>query len=173
MKLKDRTGIRYGRLTVTGRAEDMIHPNGKKSTVWECVCDCGNKVTVLGSNLERGHVKSCGCISKDSPSRLKHGMANHRLYNIWTNMKQRCFNANNDDYKNYGGRGITVCDEWAEDFKNFADWALANGYNDELTIDRIDNNKGYEPNNCRWATRFIQRHNQNRLCDWEFIGGTK
>jgi hypothetical protein len=169
-KLKTRIGDVYGRLTVIERADDAVHPNGKKSTKWLCRCECGNKILVLGSNLSTGHTKSCGCLAKESRLRVKHGMLNEnkRVYNIWTNMKQRCENENNTDYKNYGARGITICDEW-HDPKTFCDWALKNGYSDDLTLDRIDNNGNYEPGNCRWTTMYVQRHNQRRLCDWDII----
>lgn len=172
VRLKDRTGNKYGRLTVVGRASNAMHPNGKSSTRWVCLCDCGKTVTVLGDNLESGHTKSCGCISTETPANLRHGMVGTRLYNVWTNMKQRCYNEDCPSFERYGGRGITVCDEWKDDFEAFAEWANENGFSESLTIDRVDNNSGYSPDNCRWTTMLIQRHNQERLCDWNelYIG---
>lgn len=101
--------------------------------MWNCVCDCRNNVTVDSDHLKSGHSKSCGCITK------KHGMFGTRIYKIWSGMKDRCYNENLKSYKDYGGRGITVCDEWRNNSQAFYDWSIANGYADDLTIDRIDN----------------------------------
>ena len=175
--LKDRTGERYGSLTVIKRSEDKITPGGQRLTSWLCKCDCGNEITVLGCNLNSGHTKSCGCYSVQHPSATKHGLMrkHQRLYNIWCNMKQRCNDANHKSYANYGGRGIKVCDEW-NDFGKFCAWAILNGYDEnapygECTLDRINVNGDYEPSNCRWANMLIQRHNQRRLCDWQNLRG--
>ena len=167
-KLINRVGERYGRLTVVSRSQDKVHPCGKSSVVWRCKCDCGNYVDVTANNLRMGHTKSCGCITMENPPRITHNGTNEcrRLWNIWKGMKQRCLNPNVPCHKNYGGRGIEMCKEWME-FEPFRDWALENGYSDELSLDRIDNNGNYEPSNCRWTTMLIQRHNQRRLCDWQ------
>ena len=162
----DLTGNRYGRLVVVNRAENKLGKNGRTRTMWNCVCDCGNAVIVEASHLKSGHSKSCGCITK------KHGMFGTRIYKIWDSMKQRCFNKNHSEYKNYGGRGITICDEWIQNFQSFYNWAMANGYRDDLTIDRKDVNGNYCPENCRWADDIVQ-HNNTRVNRYiEFKGET-
>ena len=145
----DLTGKRFGKWTVLSRAD-----NKGTETMWNCVCDCGCSRAVSGNNLRSGCSKSCGC------SFLKHGKKGTRLYNIWGGMKARCYRKSHVWYKRYGGRGITVCDEWLNDFQAFHDWAMANGYEDNLTIDRIDNNKGYQPDNCRFVTQAQQVRNR-------------
>lgn len=167
MKLMNRVGEKYGHLTVIKRGEDRIYPSGKKSVVWICKCDCGNTVEVDVTNLRNNHSKSCGCVT-NLKGNVKHNLyhGNRRLYAVWTNMKQRCYNTNQRNYKDYGGRGIYVCEEWVNDFQAFYKWAISNGYKSDLTLDRINNDGIYEPSNCRWTTMLIQRHNQRRLNDW-------
>lgn len=161
-------GQRFGRLVAIRRDGSYVAPNGRKSAKWLCACDCGNTVSVIARSLVTGHTKSCGCLMREVNSRqaTKHGREGTRLYVVWINMKQRCENPNNSRFADYGGRGITVCDEW-KDFESFAAWADASGYDANAkrgacTIDRIDNNKGYSPTNCRWTDMKQQRVNQRR-----------
>ena len=161
-------GMKFGRLTVMDRES----PKSKKAKgLWVCKCECGNVIKVNTSDLKSGNTTSCGCKRKETLRQLrtKHGESNTRLYNVWSDMKKRCYNTKNVDYKNYGGRGITVCDEWM-DFQNFYDWAIANGYDEtaprgQCTIDRINVDGNYEPENCRWVDRYIQMNNKrnNRI----------
>ena len=142
-KAIDLTGQRFGRLTVLERAGT----DSRREAVWRCICTCGNEIYVQGHHLRCGNTQSCGCLRVDTAT--THGESRSRLYHIWFGMKTRCYNPNTKDFKNYGGRGITVCPEWLYDFPAFQKWAIANGYRDDLTIDRIDNDKGYSPDNCR------------------------
>ena len=164
---KDLTGERFGRLTVV-----EFVPNDKPSAFWRCICDCGNETIVCGCELKRGHIKSCRCFNKEkvSEARTKHGKRKTRLYRIWLSIKNRCNNSKSDKYKDYGGRGIKICKEWENDFQAFYDWSMANGYTDELTIDRIDNDKGYSPENCRWADRKTQNRNKRNNIFVEYKG---
>ena len=133
----------------------------KRFGIYKCGF-CGTEFKACTSNIKRKHTNSCGCYNKIkvSESTKKHGLFRTRLYTIWINMKMRVLNPKNKRYNDYGGRGITICEEWKNDFMPFYNWAMENGYSDELSIDRIDNDRNYEPSNCRWATQSVQSRNQ-------------
>lgn len=159
MKADNLIGYKFGKLTVIKRGENS--KTGKCR--WICKCDCGKtkKKPVLGYDLKSGRTRSCGCEYKVASRHRNetHGESRTRLYRIWNGMKRRCTDTHHKEYNNYGGRGILYSPEW-ENYENFREWALENGYNDSLTIDRIDNSKGYYPDNCRWATMKQQQNNR-------------
>lgn len=182
-KPKDLTGQTFGKLTVIKFEGYRTSPSGRKRFLWLCRCECGNLVITTTDTLKRNRRTSCGCSKKKSlrksSSQIRkikdysknkydhmeapeHGYSRTRLYNIWQAMKTRCYNKNHKYYKDYGGRGITVCPEWQHDFLKFREWALQNGYKENLTLDRIDVNGNYEPGNCRWATMKEQNENKRK-----------
>lgn len=150
----DLTNEKFDEWTVIKRVEN----NKNGSTMWLCRCSCGKERIVYGGSLRIGRSKSCGHYYR-ARGNPKHGGRWTKLYMVWASMRSRCFTVSNKNYENYGGRGITVCKEW-DDFSVFREWALANGYKQGLSIDRIDNDGNYEPSNCRWATPHEQRINQ-------------
>lgn len=183
-KIVNLTGQRYGRLTVLDLASQEINTGRAR---WSCLCDCGKIIEVSNSSLRSGKTKSCGCLRREKTSiRSKtHGKRHTRLYSIWVGMRRRCRDKNSNRYQSYGGRGIKVCDEWIDDFACFYNWAINNGYSENLTIDRIDNNGNYDPANCRWATNEMQSNNRRRnhfitigddihtISEWARIKGLK
>ena len=175
-KLIDLSGQKYGRLTVVCRNGS----NESKRALWLCKCECGNEITVIGDLLRNGHVQSCGCLLSEyrKDKMTKHGYGKHsevdRLYRVWRGMKTRCYSKNAKSYKWYGGRGIKVCEEW-HDYTKFREWALQNGYDEnakkgECTIDRINPDGDYEPNNCRWVGMDVQLKNKHKRGTFTDLG---
>lgn len=163
-------GDRYGRLTISHEIEKRFNKR-----YFICVCDCGNKKDYRLISLLSGKTKSCGCL-RDEQNRtvaITHSQWNTRLYSIWHSMKQRCLNSNCKKFEYYGGRGISIYKEWIDSFERFYNWAISNGYEDNLTIDRKDFNGNYEPNNCRWATIKQQARNRSDNVMIEFNGERK
>lgn len=177
----DISGVRFGRLVALERLATRTSPTGKKFSVWLCQCDCGNLTEVRLSNLRQGSVSSCGCLSHEVHSEnakliklgqlsKKHGESkNNPLYGIWCAMKRRCINPNAGFYEIYGGRGITICEEWLE-YIPFKEWAVNNGYRKGLTLDRIDCDGNYEPSNCRWITMQEQQRNRRNNKHYDYKG---
>lgn len=167
-------GIQYGRLTLTGLS--YLSPMyGQNRRVVEAVCECGVVRNYTFSSLVCGETKSCGCL-RDELSRKRmttHGLTKHPLYDVYQEMKKRCYITSNKQYDDYGGRGIKVCNEWRSDFCVFYEWATDNGYQSGLSLERDDNDKGYNPENCYWATKPIQNRNTRRNRYYEAFGESK
>ena len=182
----DLTGLRFGRWTVIERADDRVEPSGKKVPYWTCLCECGSRKDVPQGNLKKGRSTSCGCYHRELTKELfsenhqiKHGGSvrgkRERLYNIWTDMKKRCFNSSHVAYKWYGGKGVSVCTEWEHDYASFRRWALSSGFDPDAdprscTIDRIDVSGDYSPTNCRWVCMSEQARNKSNTVRYAFEG---
>ena len=170
-------GQTFGRLTVVGKG---VSPNPKR-VYWHCVCACGNEKDIHGYSLTTGHTTSCGCLHKEISGKIlrdhltTHGGTKERLFGVWSSMKNRCYCVNDPCYKNYGGRGIGVCDLWRNSYVDFRQWAYENGYDEnapkyECTIDRINVDEDYSPENCRWATMKQQDNNKRNTRYLEYNG---
>lgn len=167
----DLSGMRFGKLTALYRAEN--YSTGNRHTRWHCICDCGNEKDICTYSLTKGITRSCGCSVSEHMIQYhdKHGrrVNDERLHSIWCNMRQRCNNPHAKAYHNYGGRGIKVTPEWSE-YPNFEKWALSSGYSKELTLDRIDVEGNYCPENCRWISHKEQCNNTRYNIFVEYLG---
>ena len=173
MIMKNLEGKRFGKLTVIsfshkekGKSHDKYY--------WNCKCDCGKEVIKERANLVGGRSTNCGCVRHEilSNKQKTHGLSNHPLYNVWRGIKKRCYLKSNSSYKHYGGKGIIVCDEWLgkDGFYSFYQWAMSNGYKENLQIDRIDFKGNYEPSNCRFVDPIIQQNNKSNIHLIQFNG---
>jgi hypothetical protein len=170
---EEEVGKVFGRLIITQFIARVVHPeSGGVTYKYICKCDCGNVILASLANLKSGHTKSCGCYDREqlSKRRKTHGLRKHKLYIVWNGMRQRCYNPKNKAYKNYGGRGISVAPEWLE-FQPFYDWAVSNGWELGLELDRFpDINGNYEPSNCRFATEEQQQNNKRNCKKYLYNG---
>lgn len=183
---EDLRGKKFNRLTVLELFEKkQFYFNGKKRgyiRYWLCQCECGNTKVIREDSLRQGRIKSCGCLKKEQDKinlgKTIHNQTYTRLYSIWTNLKTRCLNPNSKTYKWYGKRGITICDEWLNNFQSFYDWSYQNGFNElakrsDCTLDRINVNGNYEPLNCRWVSMKTQNNNRRNTRIIEYRGQEK
>lgn len=168
-RFQDLKGRKFGKLLVLERAESNIEPSGRKRTMWKCLCDCGQVTIVQACSLKSQSVRSCGCAKSERNQKYftTHGCSKEKLYRLWKDIKKRCYNNNFKQFKDYGGRGIKVCDKWLNDYLEFRIWALNNGYNPnakfgDCTIDRINVNGNYSPDNCRFVSMKVQNNNKRR-----------
>lgn len=164
-KRENLIGRVFGRLTVVEDIEPIRYGRGKAVRRVRAKCVCGNFTDVVSDQLKSGHTKSCGCLKviQAKNVNLKHGLSRHPIYYLLSRIKERCLNKNNSGYKNYGGRGVTVCDEWLNSFESFYEWAIKNGWRGGLQIDRKNNDKGYSPSNCRFVPHFVNVQNTRLL----------
>lgn len=176
-------GKRFGRLTAVSLAP--YESGTEESARWKCLCDCGNEAIIVAKNLISGNTRSCGCLLPDilnerNKSNAVHNGSYDRLYCVWQGMKNRCYSVKNHAYKDYGGRGISVCDEWIGEggYDRFKSWAYSNGYDEnaprgKCTLDRVDVNGNYEPSNCRWVSLLVQANNKRNIRMYELNGEEK
>jgi hypothetical protein len=170
----DLTGRQFERLTVVNRTIN----HKRKGAYWLCRCVCGKETIVATNQLNMGYCKSCGCLREENKrKRITHGASrvgkHEKLYDVWASMKGRCYIPTNTSYARYGALGISVCKEWLNDYKIFKEWAYANGFKDELTLDRIDSKGNYAPNNCKWSTVLEQANNKKNNVHLTYKGITK
>ena len=183
---RDIANQKYGRLTALEYSHTVKSASGKsRRTYWVFQCECGNIKVLRMDGVVSGKIKSCGCLKKEQdeinlnrkgskPTKYNsEGLSNHPLYHKWLGIKRRCYNKNDSSYDNYGGRGITMCDEWLYDFKSFFDWSINNGWEEGLQIDRIDNDGNYEPSNCRFVDIKTNCNNRRTTIKITFNGITK
>lgn len=154
-------GERYTRLVIVGQAESRLAPCGKPYRMVECLCDCGKSTVIAWNSLRSGNTQSCGCLRDEAVSKAQttHGLSKHPAYMSYKSMKRRVSPDGNDPHR-YHDRGIGICDEWVDDFEAFFEWAIKAGCRKGLELDRIDNDLGYSPDNCRWVTRKANLHNR-------------
>ncbi len=171
-------GERHNHLIVN----DIVYKKGivkgketQEFLVLECKCDCGNIVYIRPYQFVRGEYSSCGCSKKNGEyfTNFSHRLSGEKLYKVWNTMRRRCYVPTDKKYKSYGARGIIVCDEWLNDYMVFREWAMSNGYKENLSLDRIDNDGNYEPNNCRWTTRSVQQRNRRNCKQITYHGKTQ
>lgn len=168
VKVNDLTSQRFGSLLVIERRGS----DKRGEALWLCRCDCGTEKVIRGHDL-KGGTKSCGCSRRTSTNLYKHGLSHTHLHGLWRNIKDRCYNKNNHHYSIYGGKGVKMCEEWKNDFAKFYEWSYKNGYMEGLTLDRIDFNGDYCPENCRWTTWTQQANNTSRNIRVTINGETK
>ena len=167
-------GRKFGKLLIISHSHTKQYTKSKVE-YYECLCECGNKKVISLDKMKSGNTRSCGCLRREKTIKrfTKHGMVGTRLYSIYNDMRRRCYNKNRKDYKNYGGRGIRVCEEWLNDPNSFFKWAKSNGYEDGLTIERINPDGNYEPKNCKWVTKGEQNRNKRNSHNITIDGVTR
>lgn len=175
---KDIIGSKFGKLTIIKEVKPHIRPSGATVPMFECFCECGAIVNVCKYELTTGKIKSCGCLKKEHAKRIStHGESKTRLYALWRTMKSRCYGKYYHGYANYGGRGISVCDEWKRNFLTFKEWAISNGWSEnkpgkQQSLDIIDTNGNYEPSNCRFVSMKTQENNRRNSLQFNYNGLT-